>query len=83
MKLPNGKYLAHLAGTVVGVVHKGESIIEHRLGMGAGDYGGIQVNTALVPAVGSRVKMTVTRLSDIQQETTTSATTSSIKTTTE
>jgi hypothetical protein len=60
--LPNGEYLAHVTGTLLGVVHKGESIIEHRLGMGVGNYGSVQVNTELVPAVGSRVSMTVTSL---------------------
>lgn len=60
--LPDGHYLAQSVGTLVGVVHKGESVIEHREGIAVGNYGSLLVNKNLVPAVGEAVTLKVTRV---------------------
>ena len=64
--MPGGVYIAHLAGTLLGFVQKGESVIEHRTGLGVGDYGSVQVNPDLAPAVGSAVEMTIKRVREIK-----------------
>ena len=61
--LENGRYLPDLAGTLLGFVHRGESIIEHQQGIGLGNYGAVTVNRDLVPAVGSAIELTIRKLS--------------------
>ena len=56
---PDGQYLAHLDGTVVGFVHDPSSIFEHRTGIGLGNFGAITANRELLPPVSSRVTMIV------------------------
>jgi hypothetical protein len=56
---PDGQYLAHLDGTVVGFVHDPSSIIEHRTGFGIGDFGAVMADRELLPPVGSFVTMIV------------------------
>jgi hypothetical protein len=58
--LPNGAYLAHLDGTVIGFVHDPASIIEHRSGL-LGRYRDVAINTDVVPPVGTSITMRVTR----------------------
>jgi len=58
---PEGKYLAQLDGTLIGFVHDPSSIIEHRAGFGMGDWGSVGPNPSLLPAVGTRVTLTVER----------------------
>lgn len=41
---PDGRYLAEMFGTLIGVVHDPDSIIQHRTGLGLGDYGAVTVN---------------------------------------
>lgn len=43
----DGRYLAEEFGTLVGVVHDPDSIIQHRTGLGLGNYGAIVINPAL------------------------------------
>ncbi len=57
----DGRYLPEMAGVLVGLVHKGESIIEHRDGIGVGSYGSIAVNPGALPAVGARVEIEVAK----------------------
>ena len=54
-------FLAQVAGTIMGFARRGESIIEHRHGIGLGDYGGVLINTDLLPAIGESIEMTVRR----------------------
>jgi len=62
VELPDGGYLAALSGTLLGFVHHDESIIEHREGIGLGNYGSVTVNRDLVPAVGSSIELTIRKL---------------------
>lgn len=52
-------YAAARDGTLVGFVHDPASIIEHRTGMGLGNYGTIGGNQATAPPVGTPVCLTV------------------------
>lgn len=58
-KLRDGRYLADLAGTLLGFVHRAESIIEHKEGIGLNDYGSVVPNKDLIPAVGSPIVLTI------------------------
>jgi hypothetical protein len=58
---PDGRYLAEMDGTVIGFVHDGASIIEHRTGLGLGDYGAVRVREGLLPPPGTPVRVTVER----------------------
>ncbi|MEZ5559648.1 MAG: YdjY domain-containing protein [Pseudomonadales bacterium] len=55
----NGLYMAEAYGTLIGVVHDPDSIIQHRTGLGLGDYGAVTVNPELMPAAGTPVTITV------------------------
>jgi len=56
---PDGRYLAHLDGTAIGLVHDPSSIIEHRTGIGLGAFGTVEANRALLPPVGTSVTLVV------------------------
>jgi hypothetical protein len=56
----DGNYLPDATGTLVGVVHRGESVIEHLPGVGLGDYGSVLINNDLLPAVGEAVQIEIT-----------------------
>ena len=53
---PDGEYMAHLDGTLVGFVHDPASVIEHRTGF-LDNYGEISVDPALMPAVDTRITL--------------------------
>jgi hypothetical protein len=57
--LSNGTYLAQQDGTLIGFVHDPSSVIEHRLGLGLGNYGEVGANKAVVPPVGTRVELQI------------------------
>jgi hypothetical protein len=59
MVLPNGHYLAHLAGALIGFVHDMDSIIQHRTGLGLGNYGSVTVDRNIAPPPGTQVVLTV------------------------
>ena len=46
-------------GTLVGFVHDPAAIIEHRIGLGLGDYGAITGNPGVLPPPGTTVVLTV------------------------
>jgi hypothetical protein len=58
----NGAYLAHIDGTLIGLVHDPSSVIEHHGGLGINTYGSITA-TAGAPSAQTRVVLTVQRLS--------------------
>jgi hypothetical protein len=57
--LPDGRYLAEDAGTIIGFVHDRDSIIEHRVGIGLGQFGKVEIDKALLPEVGASVRLVV------------------------
>ena len=59
---PDGTYMATMSGTLIGVVHDPESIIQHRTGLGLGAYGAVQTNRATLPASGTRIVVWVKKL---------------------
>ena len=60
--LSDGQYLPDVSGTLLGVVQRGESVIEHEQGVGVGNYGSLLVNKELTPGVGEAIVLTITRL---------------------
>ena len=46
----NGAYLAHIDGTLIGLVHDPSSVIEHRSGLGINTYGSIKAAEGAPPA---------------------------------
>lgn len=61
---PAGQYMAEESGTLVGFVHDMDSIVQHRTGLGLGDYGAIVANTALLPPPGTPVFLLVEARAD-------------------
>ena len=53
--------MAEAAGTLVGFVHDTWSIIQHREGLGLGNYGAITIDAEVLPAAGSAVLLRVQR----------------------
>jgi hypothetical protein len=58
---PDGRYTAEVVGTLVGFVHDPESIIQHRSGLGLGNYGAVSVNPEVLPRPGTPVLLQVSR----------------------
>lgn len=61
---PAGLYMAEESGTLVGFVHDMDSILQHRTGLGLGDYGAISANMALLPPPGTPVFLLVEARAD-------------------
>lgn len=58
----NGTYMAQVDGTLIGFVHDPSSVIEHRIGLGLGDYGAVGANKAVVPPIGTAVKLEISNV---------------------
>lgn len=59
---PDGKYYAEMSGgTLVGLIHDPDSIIEHRAGFGQASYGHLKPDPALSPPLNTKVRLTVKR----------------------
>lgn len=56
-----GRFMAQADGVLVGFVHAPETIIEHRTGLGLGDYGAVGYDPAVTPAPGTPVVLVVSR----------------------
>ena len=56
------KYMAETDGTIIGFVHDPASIIEHREGIGLGDYGAAALRPGILPKPGATVWLTVRRM---------------------
>jgi hypothetical protein len=57
----SGAYLAHIDGTLVGLVHDPSSVIEHHSGLGINSYGSIKAVSG-APAAQTAIVLTVHRL---------------------
>ncbi|MEZ5552750.1 MAG: YdjY domain-containing protein [Pseudomonadales bacterium] len=57
----DGTYMAESFGTLIGVVHDPDSILQHRTGLGLGDYGAVTANPTLMPPAATRVEVLVSR----------------------
>ena len=57
-----GIFMANEIGTVVGFVHDMDSLIQHRSGLGLGNYGAVVMNTGLTPAAETPVTLEIKRL---------------------
>ncbi len=60
----SGEFLASQLGTLIGVVHDPWSIIQHRTGLGLGSYGAVTANGQLSPVAGTRMTITVVKVSE-------------------
>jgi hypothetical protein len=58
----DGAYLAHTSGSLIGFIHDPVAVIEHRLGIGIGQYGSVSGRKDLPWEVGTPVTLTVERL---------------------
>lgn len=58
---PNGDYIAEATGTLVGFVHDPESIIQHKQGLGLGDYGAVTLNEQVLPPAATPITFTLSR----------------------
>ncbi|GMQ87338.1 MAG: hypothetical protein BMS9Abin08_0539 [Gammaproteobacteria bacterium] len=61
---PDGDYMAEVSGALIGFVHDTDSIIQHRKGLGMGDYGAIRANTLVLPPALTPVTLQVSRRPD-------------------
>lgn len=66
----NVRYLAEEAGTLIGFVHDRDSIIEHKQGIGLGQFGSVTVDTSKLPPLGTGVVISVTNLKPATAEST-------------
>lgn len=57
--LAPGRYLAEEVGTLVGFVHDQDSIIEHRSGIGIGNFGSAEIDKDLLPVEGTAIRLRV------------------------
>ena len=64
----DGRYLAAVDGTAVGFVHDPASIIEHRVGIGVGNFGSVDVDRTVAPPVGTAVTLMVERRASARPE---------------
>lgn len=60
----NGVYLATMASSLIGFVHAPETIIQHRMGMGLGEYGAVIYDPEVMPPAGTRITLTVVRIAN-------------------
>ncbi len=59
---PDKRFMANETGTLIGFVHDPFSIIEHRLGLGIGAYGGVTLNAAYASMIDTPLTLTVGRV---------------------
>jgi hypothetical protein len=53
----SSRFMADMAGSIVGFVHDPASIVEHRHGLGIGAYGSVQVRKGALPPVGTAIEL--------------------------
>jgi len=56
------RYLAQMDGVLIGLIHDPASIIEHREGIGIGNWGSIAIDSELAPAGGQEILLKVQSL---------------------
>ncbi len=56
------RYLAQMDGVLIGLIHDPASIIEHREGIGLGNWGSIAIDPELAPAGGQEILLRIQRL---------------------
>jgi len=57
--LPGKRYLAEEAGTLIGFIHDQDSIIEHRDGIGLGQFGKVAIDRDLLPPMGTAIRIRI------------------------
>lgn len=60
--IEGNRYLAQMDGTLIGLVHDPSSIIEHHSGLGLGNWGLLTVDQARAPGAGTKIDLSVQRL---------------------
>lgn len=60
--LEGDRYLAQMDGVLIGLIHDPASIIEHREGIGLGNWGSITIDAAMAPAAGQEIQLRVQSL---------------------
>ena len=59
MFVEGDQYLAQMEGVLVGLVHDPASIIEHRTGLGLGNYGFVTIDASRAPQRGQEILITI------------------------
>lgn len=62
MFIEGGRYLAQMDGVLIGLIHDPASIIEHREGLGLGNWGLLTIDHELAPKGGQEVTLTIQKL---------------------
>jgi len=62
---PGQPYMAEESGTLIGFVHDKDSIIEHREGIGLGQFGMVSVDKSMAPPRGTAVRVTVSNITPV------------------
>lgn len=66
--LPDRRYLAEESGTLVGIVHDRDSIIEHRAGVGLNGAHKVELDTTLLPPRGTPVRLTIRNITETPEQ---------------
>jgi hypothetical protein len=53
------RYMAQMDGVLIGLIHDPASIIEHREGIGIGDWGSIAIDAEAAPAGGQEIVLQI------------------------
>ena len=61
---PQQRFAADGAGTLVGLVHDPNSVIEHRDGLGIGAYGSVRGNAGALPPIGGAVELVISAIAE-------------------
>jgi hypothetical protein len=60
----DGQFMARAHGVLAGLVHAPETLIEHRSGVGLGDYGAVMADPAQLPPAGTEIRVEIRALVD-------------------
>lgn len=62
MFVDGDRYLAEMDGVLIGLVHDPSSIIEHRTGLGLGEWGAVTIDSNVAPENGQAIRLLIQSL---------------------
>jgi hypothetical protein len=62
MFVDGDRYLAEMDGVLIGLIHDPSSVIEHRTGVGVGNWGSITVDSDIAPVDGQAIHLVIKAL---------------------
>ncbi|MCP4074639.1 MAG: hypothetical protein GY744_00460 [Gammaproteobacteria bacterium] len=57
--MPDNRYLAQVDGVLIGMIHDPASIIEHKTGLGIGNWGAITIDRDVAPQAGQSITLKI------------------------